>query len=116
MTSTPCVLVIDGLAETEAVLRAVLEPQGARVERHRSSLAVSSVMPPKVMVVDLDDEHSQAFSAAAWPDVPRVILGSIPAEQDSSEARFLEKPFHYPELVRAVQNLLDLPNVPRRVA
>lgn len=116
MTSTPRVLVIDGLAETETVLRAVLEPQGARVERRRSSVCIASASPPEVMVVDLDDEESIAFSSTTWPNVPRVMLGSLPADQSQGEARFLEKPFQYPELVRAVQSLLDLPTAQRRFA
>lgn len=116
MTSTPRVLVVDGLAETETVLRAVLEPQGARVERHRSSVSMTNTLPPEVLVVDVDDQHSAAFSVTAWPNVPRVVLGSIPAGDDLGETRFLEKPFQYPELIRVVQSLLDFPTEQRRLA
>jgi CheY-like chemotaxis protein len=112
VTNAPRVLVVDGLAETETVLRAVLEPQGAAVERRRSAEgALSESMPPQVMIVDLDDE---ANHDASWPDVPRVMLGSV-RMADDFHARFLEKPFHYPELVRMVQSLLDLPTEDRRV-
>lgn len=102
---------VDGLAETEAVLRAVFEPQGAAVERRRSAQGLSAELsPPQVMVVDLDDD---SHDHTAWPDVPRVLVGS--ARVNESDERFLEKPFHYPDLVRMVQSLLDLPSEDRRV-
>lgn len=116
MTTAPRVLVFDGLSETEAVLKAVLEPQGARVERRRSSEpAVGDSSPPHVVVMDLDDPSSHPSLEAAWPDVPRVVLSSQPDATDHAQAGFLEKPFHYPELVRMVQRLLDLPTERRRV-
>ncbi len=115
MTNTPRVLVVDGLSETAAVLKAVFEPQGARVERRRSSEPVlSDRLPPKVVVVDLDDHHSDELPPTAWPEVPRVVLSSTPGHA-ARDARFLEKPFHYPELIRLVQGLLDLPTERRRV-
>lgn len=110
--NTPRVLVVDGLSETETVLKAVLEPAGTRVERCRSSAEPFVGTPPEVMVLDLDDQHC---AESAWPDVPRVLLTSVPVEASTGHARFLEKPFHYPELVRLVQSLLDLPTECRRV-
>lgn len=116
VTNTPRVLVVDGLAETETVLRAVFEPQGARVERRRGSTVFSEDSPPEVVVVDLDDQSPEAASATVWPHVPRVFLGSAPVHRLENQERFLEKPFHYPELVRLVQSLLDTPTERRRVA
>lgn len=116
VTNTPRVLVFDGLSETETVLRAVFEPQGASVERRRSSeTSVRDCLPPQVVVVDLDDPACPASADAAWPDVPRVVLSSDPHQFDDAPAGFLEKPFDYPELVRLVQSLLDLPTELRRV-
>ncbi len=112
MTITPRVLVVDGLAETEIVLRAVLEPQGAAVERCRSDHADwSQSSRPQVMIVDGDNEAESKF----WPDVPRVVLSSARLPDSPSSARFLEKPFHYPELVSLVRSLLDLPSEDRRL-
>ena len=39
MTAKQRVLVVDGLSETEEVLRAVLEPRGLMVDRIRSEVA-----------------------------------------------------------------------------
>ena len=114
MTNTPRVLVLDGLAETETVLRAVLEPRGTRVERCRSFVASEDESPPEVMVVDLDDQTDER-SSEFWPDVPRVILSSVPSNSLERRERFLEKPFHYPDLVRVVQSLLEIPTAERRV-
>jgi hypothetical protein len=113
VTTAPRVLVFDGLSETEAVLRAVLEPRGARVERRRSSEAsAGECSPPQLLVMDLDEPAVEI----AWPDVPRVVLSSKPCAVEHTPAGFLEKPFQYPELVHMVQRLLDLPTERRRVA
>ena len=113
MTNTPRVLVVDGLAETETVLRAVLEPQGARVERRRGSdRDECESAPPQVVVVDLDD---RSHGDRDWSDVPCVMLSSRPCDATDRAARFLEKPFHYPELVSLIRSLLDLPTERRRV-
>jgi hypothetical protein len=112
VANAPRVLVVDGLAETEAVLRAVLEPQGAAVERRRTAAEpYAESSPPQVLVVDLDDD---AHDHAVWPDVPRVMVGSVRVSGERGE-RFLEKPFHYPDLVRMVRSLLELPTQDRRV-
>jgi len=111
----PRVLVVDGLAETETVLRAVLEPQGAAVERRRGITGmVAGTRAPQVLIVDRDDPTSGGLEESAWPGVPRVVLGSVRVAADHGE-RFLEKPFHYPELIQMVQSLLDLPTECRRV-
>jgi len=106
---------MDGISETAAVLKAVFEPQGARVERRRSCEPVRlDRVPPHVVVVDLDDHHADDLPPTAWPEVPHVVLSSTPGHA-AHDPRFLEKPFHYPELVRLVQSLLDLPTDRRRV-
>ena len=116
MTNTPRILVVDGISETETVLKAVLEPQGALVERRRSSDApLADAVPPRVVIVDGDDQPSAGSADIPWPGVPRVVLGSKYQPMRTGTARFLEKPFHYPELIRLVQSLLDLPTERRRV-
>jgi CheY-like chemotaxis protein len=115
VTNTPRVLVVDGISETETVLKAVFEPQGTQVERRRSSDAADrNRTPPRVVVVDLDDQ-SACVAKSDWPHVPRVFLSSTPQATEQGRARFLEKPFHYPELIRLVQSLLELPTERRRV-
>jgi len=108
------VLVVDGIPETETVLKAVFETQGHRVERVRSTGPRGRVPRnerPSVVVVDVDE--TAVDPDRLWSDVPRVIIGDrtvaagrfSPNDQDG--ALFLEKPFHYPELVRAIEQLLQ---------
>lgn len=111
MNSVPQVLVVDGTSDTEAVLKAVLEPRGAQVERTRSANASqrvqSSSSAPKVVVIDLDDESAEK-TATCFPESHRVLIGSEKASVTSRD-RFLAKPFQYPELLQAIEDLLDLP-------
>lgn len=104
------VLVIDGLSETEEVLRAVLEPRGLHVQRIRgshSAPAAADAPPPSVIV--LHDE-SHAARAPQWKHVPRVIIGSatFPERAPTADRRqqYLAKPFHYRELIAAIEQLL----------
>ena len=112
MTSSPRVLVIDESSDTETVLRAVLEPRGTSVGRHRSqrqaSQAVSS-SHPTVVVIDLDGESESAtpLAASTWQTAPRILLGTHRPAIANPRERFLEKPFQYPELVRVIEELLD---------
>jgi hypothetical protein len=105
------VLVVDGLLETEEVLRAVLEPRGlevARVRCDRPATPDSSPDAPDVLVIHQDDAaaaDSPGFDA--WRRVPRVVIGSmkVPAGGEHRQ-HFLQQPFQYPELVRAIERLL----------
>lgn len=103
MTASRSVLVIDGGADTDAVLRAVLEPRGASVRRARSHRVTAEDTPPDVVVIDLDDApwDRQDFDAT-----PRVLIGSQRVTVRKPHDRFLEKPFEVPELIRAVEELL----------
>ncbi len=102
---SPRVLLIDGSSETETVLRAVLEPRGTSVSRTRSHTTQRTQPPPAdVVVLDLDDP--QENPDAAWTAVGRVLIGSTQLIPNDPTVRFLEKPFHYPELIRAVEDLL----------
>jgi CheY-like chemotaxis protein len=101
------VLVIDGSTDTDAVLRAVLEPRGARVRRTRSHLPNANAAPrPDVVVIDLD--HATDAAARDWASTPQVLLSSQQVTLTDANSRFLEKPFDFPELIRAVEDLLAI--------
>ncbi len=102
---TPRVLLIDGSSETETVLRAVLEPRGTSVSRTRSH-AAQRVQTPQADVVVLDLDEPQDGAEIAWTATGRVLLGSAHFVPNDPTVRFLEKPFQYPELIRAVEDLL----------
>jgi CheY-like chemotaxis protein len=99
------VLLIHGSAETDAVLRAVLEPRGTQVQRARGKVCSNECARPDVVVIDLDEAH-HSDARSAWSDTPQVVLSSRRIDVDDAQARFLEKPFHYPALIRAVEELL----------
>ena len=102
------VLVIDGGSETDTVLRAVLEPRGAQVRRARShclDAAPQSEDRPDVVVIDLDHASEAAADFARGAQF-QVLLSSQRIDVAESHARFLEKPFQFPELIRAVEELL----------
>lgn len=105
------VLVVDGLMETEEVLRAVLEPRGLEVDRVRGPRFGNfpAKERPSVVVLHLDDAQPFARRAAEWPNVPRIVIGAAQPAVDAganADERFLEKPFHYGELIRAIEVLL----------
>ncbi|MGH7201707.1 MAG: hypothetical protein ACREJB_13950 [Planctomycetaceae bacterium] len=113
MTSGQRVLVVDGPSETGEVLKAVFEPRGLRVDRVRSHEGHGSAdAPPHVVVLHADESHAHADEDAAWPSVPRVIIGSVrlsEEDEDRDHCR-LDKPFQYRELIQAVERLLDNQN------
>ena len=111
MTNGQRVLVVDGLAETEEVLKAVLEPQGLEVNRIRTHFArTAPTHQPHVVILHEDHNASDSPADDSWPDVPRVIIGSVrvprtEAGKDSRE-HYLSQPFHYRDLIQAVEQLL----------
>jgi CheY-like chemotaxis protein len=103
-------LVVDGTSDTEAVLKAVLEPRGAHVERTRGMNARQRVVDqsiPQVVVIDLDDESADK-TANCFCESRRILIGSEQAAVTDRD-RFLAKPFQYPELLQAIEDLLSLP-------
>lgn len=123
------VLVVDGQSETEEVLRAVLEPRGCRVDSVRGDSPDQTVAPDPRTVVVLHQSRtgaryphpagtSDGETARPWGTQPQVIIGSIrqpgrPAERETLAAecapgsRYLTQPFHYGELVQAIEELLQ---------
>lgn len=110
MTIACHVLVIDGPSETADVLQAVLEPRGTVVQRtRRQSLSPSDTFPGSadVVVLDMDDPASVAgLSDESLRTTPQIHIGSDRVMIDDSKTRFLQKPFQFPELIQAVEDLL----------
>ena len=110
MTIGPRVLVIDGLSETEEVLKAVLEPRGLTVDRIRGDAAQKvEALSPSVVVVHLDESRHTVVEADGFPNVPQVIIGSAEIScccDAVCRHQYLRKPFQYRELIQAIEQLL----------
>jgi DNA-binding response OmpR family regulator len=110
------VLVVDGLAETEEVLRAVLEPKGLEVDRIRGAETaefprgkLAAQRRPSVVVLHVEDGSAQIPTSDGWQNVPRILIGSTKATGPSRLSgleHHLEKPFQYGELIRTIERLL----------
>lgn len=113
MTTPRHILVIDGSAETASVLQAVLEPRGAVVQRKRTQSLTESwgtTGAPDVVVVDVDDIRKETTGEAdPWQNTPQVVIGSTRVSIEDQQTRFLQKPFQFPELIRAIEDLLPPP-------
>jgi hypothetical protein len=116
VTNGQRVLVVDGPPETEEVLKAVLEPQGLEINRIRTHLPQSlhDAKPPHLVILHEEAAENSSPLAKAWPGVPRLIIGSValadrepqcPTESSPREER-LCLPFHYRDLIQAVETLL----------
>ncbi len=117
MTSGQCVLVVDRMTETADVLRAVLEPRGVRVEEPEPGAAAPLDRPTvnlSVVVVDEETAQVRGIDGHEWRHVPRVVIGSMslpdaPREEQASDGvreRRLSKPYHYADLLRAIEALI----------
>jgi hypothetical protein len=110
LSNAPQVFVFDELTETADVLRAVLEPRGLGVCQVRPASGVSrSAAPPEhaaVLIVDAETAALAPAGAPCWANVPQIVIGSMrlpDCAPDASANVRLEKPFHYAELIRAVE-------------
>jgi hypothetical protein len=100
------VLVVDGTEETELVLRAALEPRGLAVDRIRSDQPPADDLPPRVIV--LHDASATAIpNCSDWELVPRIIVGSAKVAEPASPQKQIGSPFHYRDLINAIQVFLD---------
>jgi CheY-like chemotaxis protein len=110
VTAKQRVLVVDGLSETEEVLRAVLEPRGLSVDRIRSAATEElAAKRPSVMVLHLDEDPARAAAPAGWQNVPRIVIGATKVNDAcgaSAREHYLEQPFQYGELIRTIERLL----------
>jgi DNA-binding NtrC family response regulator len=110
------VLVVDGLSETEAVLRAVLEPKGLEVDRVRgadtgvfSRGRQAAKQRPSLVVLHVEDGRALIPASDGWQDVPRIVIGAtkdVPPSRLAAVEHHLEKPFQYGELIRTIERLL----------
>lgn len=110
MVSGRRVLVVDGLEETEQVLRAVLEPRGHEVSRVQVGGVDESRCErraPSVVVLHDDRSPESRLALEKWGRVPHVVIGSadLPSISDGS-GQYLRNPFQYRELIQAVERLL----------
>lgn len=110
VTTPRQVLVVDGLSETAAVLQAVFEPKGTVVQRTRTASLpprLQGSASPDVIVVDLDQSRDAGAEQPAVSSATRhVFISSKRVTIEDSGTRFLQKPFQFPELIRAVEDLL----------
>jgi hypothetical protein len=101
------VLLVDGIEETQEVLSAVLGPRGMIVDRTPAwKLEHTSPITAHDVVVLDSDRH--VLESPQFAGQPQVILGSltVPCEDSGAPRRFLQKPFHYGELIQAIESLL----------
>jgi DNA-binding NtrC family response regulator len=120
VTPAQRVLVVDGLAETEEVLRAVLEPKGLEVDRIRGGdrdafarRQLSKKHRPSVVVLHVEEGLEQFPASDGWQDVPRILIGGTKTGDSARLAtleHYLEKPFQYGELIRTIERLLATAN------
>lgn len=109
------VVVLDGLHETEEVLKAVLEPQGCRVNRIRKPQpgdVITENELPSIVVLHGDDLAASSSAQPGWNEVPKVVIGSVkvPATPETDQStRFLVQPFQYAELIDSIESLLNQP-------
>ncbi|MEW4526605.1 MAG: hypothetical protein ACF8PG_01030 [Maioricimonas sp. JB045] len=110
MSEGKSVLVVDGPQETARVIEAILGPRGvdvSRVRRETAKPAADSQTSnrPNLIVCHVDDEDDN--NVEDLPGVPRVVIGTL-QPSNSQNGRFLQSPFEYGELLRAVEELLEL--------
>lgn len=106
--NSPSILVVDGLSETTAVLKAVFEPRGHAVNRVRQSqLPSSTLTPPRVVVWHADESDSEtATLAGRFQGIPRIFIGHTDRRASDGEAQRFSQPFEYRELLRTIESLL----------
>ena len=107
------VLVMDGLSETEDVLKAVFEPRGLQVRRvcgKGDCDSVPTANPPSLIVIHSEELQNRPQAAERFNNVPRVIIGTADLPQTHSREtgeQYLKQPFQYQELIQAIERLLD---------
>ena len=109
------VLVVDGLSETEEVLRQVFEPRGLQVQRirqgHRSDWTDNPTAVPQVIVLNAENVPASTLPAPEWDGIRRVVIGGrirVPEER-AYNIRTVPALFQYGELVSAIECLLQQP-------
>lgn len=108
-------LVVDPLDETHEVLRAVFAHRGVNVVGSRDSsqaLALARRHRPRLVVLDVETDSSSAALAgqlesdSATTATRFVILGKLKRQSAPDTACHFSKPYHYPPLIRKIEELL----------
>lgn len=110
------VVVVEGLPETAAVLKAVLEPRGiavSRCRRHRLWQRDEADTPPELLVLheDVPGNTQTPRERSDWECIPRVIIGPSCHSRFEGAARgriaaVFSSLFEYGELLGAIEQLL----------
>ena len=89
MTGKQHVLVVDGLSETEEVLRAVLEPRGLSVDRVRSTASeeLAAHFRPSVMVLHVDEEPASTAPGSSSSGLGFPVTVRPPGSPGSGRRR-----------------------------
>lgn len=117
VSNRECILVIDEIADTADVLKAVMEPRGHSVNRVRhveDTGRLDSHDRPTVIILDAESRQDTAPALGRWQNVPQVIIGTIVPSGETADAsppngagrRFLEKPFQFAALIEAIESLV----------
>lgn len=110
--SPPSVLIVDESSDSRAVLRDLLERDGAAVVEARSAQEAAlqaERRPPLAVVIDTDGEAWRtAEELAAWADrtkTPIVAIGTKRPVVDYPSTRdFVRKPYHYRALIHKIHD------------
>lgn len=104
------ILLVDGPPETEQVLKAVLEPRGLQINRvhgqDRETCRTESLLT-SLVIIDQTRQRSQL--PRSLMRLPQVVIchpGRTPANP-SEAAETLMHPFHYGDLIQAIERLLS---------
>jgi CheY-like chemotaxis protein len=117
------ILVVDEVSDTAEVLQAVLEPRGVtvnRITRWGQTESSTAENRPAVVVYDAESSADGAPTTGGnWHGVPQIIIGTMRVDRTSdtgnsgsqaaapdSARRYLQKPFHFAELVQAIEDLI----------
>lgn len=107
---SPSILVVDGLSETTAVLKAVFEPRGHAVNRVRQSQLFSSTLTPPRVFVWHTNESEAAPLTGRFQGIPRIFIGRADCPASDGETRRFSQPFEYRELLGTIESLLAKPD------
>ena len=103
---SPSILVVGGLSETTAVLKAVFEPRGHAVNRVRQSQLPSNTLTTPRVVVWHANESDAASLAGRFQGIPRIFIGRADSPESDGETQRFSQPFEYRELLRTIESLL----------
>lgn len=117
MLPAPRILIVDESAESREVLSTLLQRQGAttlEADRPELAIQITSLQRPDLIVFDADSDHSDGGeptcdlgAAATRNDTPIVVLGTVRKHRELlSTGEFVAKPYHYPPLIRKIEELL----------